>query len=118
MVFPIVTLKNNTAMDKATINNIVIFLKNSLINSGIDVDAIALFGSARTGRMHEDSDIDMIVISKSFEGKDIFERAAMTVKPELATQRKFTVPLDILKMSPQEYENSQQARFYKAEIVT
>ena len=104
-------------MDKTAINNIIQFLKTSLLANGVDVDGIALFGSALTGRMHNESDIDVIIISKSFEGKDIFERAKMTAKSELATQRKFAIPMDVLAKTPEEYQNSQQARFYKAEIV-
>ena len=104
-------------MDKATINSIVSFFKESVIASGIKVDGIAVFGSALTGNTREDSDIDIIVISQSFEGKDIFERAKMTAKPEIEAIRKFKVPLDVLTMSPKEYENSQQARFYKSQIV-
>jgi len=104
-------------MDKAAINNIISFLKESIIASGINVDGIALFGSALTGNMREGSDIDIIVISNSFEGKDIFERAKMTAKPEIEAIRKFKVPLDVLMMSPKEYENSQQARFYNSQIV-
>jgi len=104
-------------MDKAAVNNIVSFLKESVTANGINVDGIALFGSALTGNMREDSDLDVIVISKSFEGKDIFERAKMTAKPEIEAIRKFKIPLDVLTMSPKEYENSQQARFYKSQIV-
>jgi predicted nucleotidyltransferase len=105
-------------MDKATINNLVSFFKESITANGIKVDEIALFGSALTGNMREGSDIDIIVISKSFEGKDIFERAKMIAKPEIEAIRKFKVPLDVLTMSPKEYKNSQQARFYKSQIVS
>jgi len=49
-------------MDKATINEIIQFLKDLLIKNGLNVDSIALFGSALSGEMHEDSDIDLITI--------------------------------------------------------
>jgi predicted nucleotidyltransferase len=104
-------------MDKTTINNVTAYLKKSLITTGMDVEGIALFGSALTGRMHKESDIDLIIISKSFKNKDIFERAEMTLKQEIETQRKFNIPLDVLNMSPEEYENAQQAKMYKAKIV-
>ena len=104
-------------MDKAAVNSIISFFKESVIANGVSVDGIALFGSALAGNMRDDSDLDVIVISKSFEGKDIFERAKMTAKPEIEAIRKFKIPLDVLTMSPKEYENSQQARFYKSQIV-
>jgi predicted nucleotidyltransferase len=60
-------------MDKATINELIDFLKQSLIKSGIHVDSIALFGSALSGRMDKDSDIDLIIISSDFINLDLFE---------------------------------------------
>jgi predicted nucleotidyltransferase len=103
-------------MDKATINSLIVFFKQSLKANGMQDYRIALFGSALSGNMHKDSDIDMIIISKSFAGKDIFERAKMTTQPERDTIRKFKIPLDILTMSPVEYEYSQTA-FFKSKIV-
>jgi len=38
-------------MDKATIDEVIDFLKQSLIKYGIHVDSIALFGSALNGNM-------------------------------------------------------------------
>ncbi|GHT14730.1 hypothetical protein AGMMS4956_13100 [Bacteroidia bacterium] len=103
-------------MDKTTINNVILFFKQSLNATGLKDNSIALFGSALTGNMHKDSDIDMIIISKSFEGKDIFERTKMTLQPEKDTIHKFKIPMDILTMSPAEYEYSQTA-FFKSKIV-
>jgi predicted nucleotidyltransferase len=103
-------------MDKATVTNVIYSLKKSLTSHGIADSNIALFGSALTGNMHEDSDIDLIIISKDFEGKDIFERAKMTVQPEEEVIRKYRVPMDILTMSPEEYEEA-RTTFYNAEII-
>jgi predicted nucleotidyltransferase len=100
-------------MDKTTINDVTTHLKKSLIASGIAVDGIALFGSALTGNRHKESDIDMIVISSSFQGKDIFDRAKMTVRQEIETQRKFNIPLDVLNMSPEEYAQT----LYQSKII-
>jgi predicted nucleotidyltransferase len=104
-------------MDQATINEIVKFLKESLIHCGIKVESIALFGSALAGEMHEDSDIDLIVISADFRDKDIFERSKLTMAPEIRTFKKFKVPMDILNMSPEEYSDSNLKMFYQSKIV-
>ena len=104
-------------MDETTINQIIHHLKESLINSGIQVDSIALFGSALTGDMHDDSDIDIIVISVDFRDKDIFERAKLTMFPEIMTLRKFKVPMDILNMSPEEYKELNQKLMFQTKIV-
>ncbi len=104
-------------MDKTTIDEIVDFLKQSLIKSGIHVDSIALFGSALTGKMDKDSDIDLIIISSDFANLDLFERAKMTMKPETETMRKYKIPMDILNLSPEEYNESNLRLFYQTQIV-
>jgi predicted nucleotidyltransferase len=104
-------------MDKATINEIVEFLKESMIQCGIRIDSIALFGSALSGEMHEDSDIDLIIISADFRDKDIFERSKLTMDPEIRTLKKFKVPMDILNMSPEEYSELNLKRLYPSKIV-
>lgn len=104
-------------MDKTTINEIIQFLKNLLIDNGLSVDSIALFGSALRGEMHEDSDIDLIIISSDFINKDIFERSQMTMKPEIETLRKYKVSMDILNLSPDEYADSKLNRYYDSKIV-
>ncbi len=104
-------------MDKATINEVIDFLKQSLITNGIQVTSIALFGSALSGNMNIDSDIDLIIISSDFVKLDLFERAKLTMKPETETLKKFKIPMDIINMSPGEYDESNLRRFYLSKIV-
>jgi uncharacterized protein len=104
-------------MDKATINEIIQFLKDLLIKSGLNLDSIALFGSALTDEMHDDSDIDLIIISEDFRNKDIFERSQMTMNPEVATLQKYKVSMDIINLSPEEYNESKIKMYYHSKIV-
>lgn len=104
-------------MDKATVNEIILYLKELLVKTGLNVDSIALFGSALIGEMHEDSDIDLIIISADFRNKDIFERSQMTMKPEIDTLKKFKVSMDILNLSPEEYDDSKVKMYYNSKIV-
>ncbi len=104
-------------MDQATINEVIDFLKRSLLQYGIHVDSIALFGSALNGNMDKDSDIDLIIISRDFQHLDMFERARMTMKPEMDTLRKFRIPMDIINLSPEEYNVSNLKLFYQSKIV-
>lgn len=104
-------------MDQATINEVISFLKQSLINNGVDVNAIALFGSALSGTMQQGSDIDILIISKDFIGLDIFDRAIMTMKSERETIKAFKIPLDIISLSPEEYTNSGFKYFNTGRIV-
>ena len=103
-------------MDKTTINKVVSYLHKSLVANGLTDNRIALFGSALNGNMHSESDIDMIVVSKSFENKNIFERIDMTSKAQLDVQRKYVVPMDILLKTPEEYEYS-KSTFFNSEYV-
>jgi predicted nucleotidyltransferase len=104
-------------MDKAAITEVIDYLKHSLIKKGIRVNSIALFGSALTGNMDKDSDIDLIIISPDFRNLDLFERAKMTMKPETDTLRKFKIPMDVINLSPEEYDESNIRVFYQSKIV-
>ena len=104
-------------MDQTTINEIIHYLKESLIKSGIKVDSIALFGSALKGDMQDESDIDIIVVSDDFTNKDIFERSELTMHPELLTFKKFKIPMDILNMSPEEYDQMKYRMMFQTKIV-
>jgi predicted nucleotidyltransferase len=107
---------NFRMMDKA-INEVIDFLKQSLLKYGIKVDSIALFGSALNGNMDKDSDIDLIIISSDFENLDSFERAKLTMIPEVETLKKFKVSMDIINLSPEEYNKSNMKLFYNSQIV-
>ncbi|HJX72263.1 MAG TPA: nucleotidyltransferase domain-containing protein [Bacteroidales bacterium] len=104
-------------MDKAAIKEVIDFLKQSLIKHGIQVESIAMFGSALSNTMDKDSDIDLIIVSQDFRNLDLFERARMTMKPEIETLRKFKIPMDIINFSPEEYNDSNVKKFYQSKIV-
>jgi uncharacterized protein len=104
-------------MDQETIKEVIVFLKQCLVKNGIQVDAIALFGSALHGDMNKESDIDLIIISSGFSNLDIFDRARLTMKSETETLRKFKIPMDILNLTPEEYEHSNARLFYQSKIV-
>lgn len=45
------------------------------------------------------------IVSEDFKRKNIFKRADLTKDAEIRTIKKFMVPLDIITMTPEEYEN-------------
>jgi len=104
-------------MDKGTIDEVIDYLKQSLLKYGIKVDSFALFGSALKGTMDKDSDIDLIIISSDFENLDLFERSKLTMLPEIETLKKFKVSMDIINLSPDEYNESNMKLFYSSQIV-
>jgi len=75
------------------------------VENGLRVNKVILFGSQARGTANMDSDIDILVVSEDFRNKGIFGRAKLTKDAEIRTIRKFLVPLDILTMTPEEYES-------------
>ncbi len=62
-----------------------------------------LFGSCSTGTQQEGSDIDLVVISEGFAGKDYWERINV-----LATALvKVFEPLEAIAMTPQDWESGE-----------
>jgi len=91
-------------MAKKKIKTIIEYLKNLLEKRGFEIDKIILFGSYVRGNYREDSDVDIVVNSKDFSGKDIFERAKMLGDIEWLLMEKFLIPLDIITMSPEDFK--------------
>lgn len=92
-------------MVKNKIRKITKYLSSRLEANGVDVFDIILFGSQARGDAKQDSDIDLIIISKSFKGKNIFERAAMVGPAEMETIKKYAVPFDIIMKTEEEYKS-------------
>ncbi|PKN70771.1 MAG: DNA polymerase beta [Deltaproteobacteria bacterium HGW-Deltaproteobacteria-12] len=80
----------------------VAFMKDSLEQSGLNVQKIIVFGSQVSGKSNDGSDIDIIVISDDFKNKNIFKRAKLTKDAEVMTIKKFMIPLDIVTMTTDE----------------
>lgn len=87
---------------KSTLKAIT-FMKDSLKQTGLNVQKIIIFGSQASGKYKADSDIDVVVISSDFTNKNIFKRARLTKEAEIETIRKFMIPLDIVTMTPAEF---------------
>ena len=103
-------------MDKATVLNVIYDLHKTLKEYGIKDNHIALFGSFHNGNMHEDSDIDIIVVSSLFEGKNLLERVDITAQAQMEVKRKHVVPMDILLKTPKEYDYSRKT-YFDSEII-
>jgi predicted nucleotidyltransferase len=84
---------------------VVRFLLNCLKENGLRISKIVIFGSQAKGTATEESDIDIVIISEDFKRKNIFKRAELTKEAEIQTIKKFMVPLDIITLTPEEYEN-------------
>jgi predicted nucleotidyltransferase len=95
-------LQRGFEMVKKSTLKAVTFMKDSLQQTGLNVQKIIVFGSQANGKYKADSDIDIIVISNDFTNKNIFKRARLTKDAEIMTIKKFMIPLDIVTMTPEE----------------
>ncbi len=87
-------------MDKKS-NKIINLLKNfkSKAKKIVDVESLILFGSRARGNEKENSDVDLIIVSKDFEGQKSFKRPA---KFYVAWDNDYNT--DIICLTPQELE--------------
>ena len=80
----------------------------SLIKDGIDVSEAYLFGSAAKGLAGEDSDIDVAVVSKDFQGISYYD-----IQKVSKHRRKIDLRLEIHPFSLQEVETEPPFFFLK-----
>lgn len=92
-------------MDQSTAIEAVRFLGERLSQEAVRISQLILFGSHARGAANEESDVDVLVVSEDFRDKDIFERARLIGVAERATIRRFQVPLDIILMTPEEFNS-------------
>ncbi len=91
-------------MDEKKLIKIINILKALTKQKGIDVEMIVVFGSCARGDEDMESDIDVIIVSKNFEGKDIFERVEIASGLHRELVEKTMKPVDIMYYSPTEWE--------------
>lgn len=70
----------------------------------ISVDKIVVFGSYVKDKIRPDSDMDIIIVSKDFRNKDIFERVVLTRGIHREMVQRFRIPFDIMYYSDEEWE--------------
>ena len=88
-------------MGKKDVLEIIRQFRAALQTQGIGVSKIILYGSWARGNAHADSDIDVVVISRQFEGKEYWER--ITIISEAIY--KIFAPIEAVAMTPQEWES-------------
>jgi uncharacterized protein len=82
---------------------VIRYFKKRLEETGVDVTYIVVFGSQVKGKVHPDSDIDMIVVSKDFRRKNIAIRAEIIRNAYADTIKKFMIPIDLVMETPEEF---------------
>lgn len=101
------------AKTNTKINRLIDRLVNQLENRNIRVQRLILFGSYATGNAKLYSDIDIAVISPSFEGKDILLRQELLGEAIYPLRE----PIEAIGYSLKEFKNIAPASFL-SEIVS
>jgi predicted nucleotidyltransferase len=87
-------------MDKKAVLKIIFDFKKALESAGVKPCKILLYGSYATGNFRPDSDIDLVIISEDFEGKDYWQRIDILSD---AIYKVFQ-PIEAIAMTPKEWE--------------
>lgn len=92
-------------MDKRAALKILARFRNALESQQIRVDKLVLYGSFAVGANREGSDIDVVVISKHFAGKDYWART------EILSRAIYDVfePIEAVALTPEEWEKGESA---------
>ncbi len=72
----------------------------------IPVELVRFFGSRAQGTVRGESDVDVLLVSPAFEGKDIFQRAGMTKGMHRKLVKRFKLPFDIVFCSVTEWNRA------------
>ena len=90
-------------MDKKAALEILSRFRNAVEAQNVKVEKLILFGSYATGANREGSDIDVVVISKDFAGKDYWKRT------DILSQAIYEVfePIEAVALTPDEWEKKE-----------
>jgi predicted nucleotidyltransferase len=81
------------------------YFEERLKAKNVRISKIILFGSQARGKASRGSDIDIVVVSRDFGKKDIYKRLELIKDAEIATIKKFMIPLDVIMMTPEEFKS-------------
>ncbi len=90
-------------MDKRAVLEIISAFRNAIESRGIKADKLILFGSCATGQCREDSDIDVVVISRDFQNKSYWERIDILS----AAIYDIFEPIEATAFTPQEWQSGE-----------
>lgn len=88
----------------STISRAVKKYVRGLEGIGVQVSQVLLYGSHAKNTAHADSDIDIIIISDNFTGKNLLERLQLLAKG----LRNISDPIEAYGFTPEEVENRER----------
>ena len=97
-------------MDKKQVVGILNQFGKALEKRNVKAPQIILFGSHVNGTAHEDSDIDVVILSDSFEGKDYWERIDVLAEAIAELMQ----PIEAFALTQQEWDSGEHMVSYYA----
>lgn len=92
---------------KQEINKTVKSYLRELAKRNINVERVILFGSYANGNPREDSDIDLAIISSSWNNKSLYNRLITLGRAMWG----MGMPMEVLGYTPEEYKNAKPTSF-------
>lgn len=83
--------------NKDIVKNLEEFKQN--VSKKFPLKRVILFGSTVKGKMHDDSDVDLVIVSQKFKGMNFFERGA-----KMYDYWSIRRPVDFLCYTPSEFD--------------
>lgn len=93
-------------MDKRKISLIKDTVSGVLDRSKVELNRIVLFGSYAKNEQKEDSDIDLIIVSKNFRNDTCFKRIDKVLNLNSSLVKTLKKPFDVLLYSDIEWNDS------------
>lgn len=93
-------------MAEARVKEAAELIKRFLEDRNITADRIIIFGSYAKGNYTKDSDVDIAVVSRDFNEKDVFQRAEMLKGLKWTLVEKFELAFDIVPVSLKQWQES------------
>jgi predicted nucleotidyltransferase len=93
-------------MAEAKVREAAELIKNILEDRNITVDRIVIFGSCARGNYAASSDVDIAIISRDFDEKDVFQKAEMLKGLKWTLVEKFELAFDIVPVSLKQWQES------------
>jgi len=95
--------------ERLKVKTIIKRYMNELSKLGVEVQRVILYGSYAKGSFRKDSDIDLVVVSDDFKGKNLRERLEIL---GIAAVR-LMEPIEAYGVTPDEIESLEEVSFLK-----
>lgn len=86
----------------------------ALIEAGVRPQRVFLYGSYAKNRAHEDSDIDLIIVSEDLTGRALLERLRMLGRPS----HHLSESIQAYGFTPEEFETRDMSAFWEEMLET